>query len=435
MQDALASLLHTTFGEYVEGLHNLDTSKFPLTLRDLKLKPNKIQEELDEDGAFPFDITDGRIGSISVNPGWMGTVEVVASGIVLNFAFSPMKAMKAAMKGPEQEQQHYEARAGPPPAPAAPVAPRYCSQHSTSEHRTKVEPRFRECSSCRLRVQTNYEDFTLCPPCSDKEHRCMLCGKNAPQAGSYVPAVTANGPCQHDNGLPPPPPGSDRQNRDRRESDRWGGGDRSGHGRANEDGLPPPPPPPPRGAGRQGQGQDDKDMYAPPPSRGGQYGDPRDRDQDPSWRSTSAAQNPRDMPFGGAPPSARGPLSPSGQGSLDSYRPPRDNMKGQGGGLGGYSPGPARGPPGPPRGLYSPAGPNQDGGLFDGLWKMLHMQWGSLQGSCMNNGPGHYHDDRMGQADPYGRGGRQMQGPGTRAAPQGPGTRAAPPDHAWRGGA
>ena len=39
-----------------------------------------------------------RIGHITITPGWMGTVEVVATNIVLNLAFSPMKAMNNAMK-------------------------------------------------------------------------------------------------------------------------------------------------------------------------------------------------------------------------------------------------------------------------------------------------------------------------------------------------
>lgn len=469
MQDALASLLHTTFGEYVEGLHNLDTSKFPLTLRDLKLKPNKIQEELDEDGKFPFDITDGRIGSISVNPGWMGSVEVVATNVVLSFTFSPMKAMRAAMKGPDQEEQVQEvARPGPPPPP---VPPRYCSMHNSSEQRPKVEPRFRECMSCHLKVQTNYADFTLCPPCSEKEHRCMLCGKNAPQAGSYVPAITTNAAAGHRNegGLPSPPPGGDRYDRGRDASDGFGRdgpgrghdgpgrGGSYGYGRGTEDGLPPPPPPPPRGGRDRDMRDTDRDL--PPPGRnaGSSYGG-QSADRDPNWRSSSSAAQPYGSgPFGGGPASPSGPggqSGPSGQysrGPPSPHGPPGSFQGGRGGAPGG--PGGSGfggpGPRGPPRGTMPngtmPNGNTKDstgGGLFDGLWSMINVQWGNLQGSCLSNTPGMVNQDRAGRPNElFGRpnepfGGRPNEPfgrPNESSVARGYGTR--PPEQAWRGGA
>lgn len=209
MEAALRHMLQTSFGEYVEGLDKAQGASFPLVLKDLKLKEQKIQEELDEgDGNFPFDITSGKVGSITVSPGWMGTVEVTASNIVLNFAFAPMKAMNKAMnrKNEDEDEEDDEPvpqhrlqgmpmqqmqQRGPPPAPAAPVPPRYCTMHGTSEQRVKIEPRMVECASCHTTVQTNYSEFTLCPACSEREQRCMLCGKDAPNAGNYMPAMTA----------------------------------------------------------------------------------------------------------------------------------------------------------------------------------------------------------------------------------------------------
>lgn len=445
MQDALSSILHNSFGEYIEGLHNLDTSRFPLTLSNLKLKPSRIQEEMDEDGKFPFDITAGRIGSISVNPGW-GTVEVKASDIVLNFTFNPMKAMRAAMKGPDPEEQ--EVRHQPPPPP---VPPRYCRLHSSSEQRPKVEPRFKECYSCRTKVQTNYADFTLCPPCSEKEHRCMLCGKDAPQAGNYVPAASAN-PCGHDYreaGVPPPPDGSrfdrdrrdDRFGRDDRRDDRVGDryGDTSakgaGYGRGMDDGLPPPPPPPPRGRGGG-------DLPPHPPSRGeGSAATERGRgfrSNEPAFdsvRSASSTAQQQSGPFGG------GPLSPEGRqhGPMASFQ---RGAGGPGAGPGqGYSQ-TARGgmdyPRGPPQPGFANK-PKEEGGMFDGIWNMLNAQWGQLQGSCMSGprederpfyGAGHG-QGQLGYAGGASGGG----GGGNWGNRAGPGPRGQPSEPAWRGGA
>jgi len=59
------------------------------------------------------------------------------------------------------------------------IPPRFCCMHDATQKRPKTEPKFRECTSCRVKVQTNYADFALCPPCSDKENRCMLCGSSA----------------------------------------------------------------------------------------------------------------------------------------------------------------------------------------------------------------------------------------------------------------
>lgn len=193
--------LQNTLGEYVSGgFKNIDASKFPLTLRDLKLNEKRIQEDMDEDGSFPFEFSNGKIGSISVNPGWLGGVEVCATDIVLNFSFSAVRAMNWAMKAEEPEEEVEEEFQMNPMAPIAPsamanqpvppvlMAPRYCTAHDTSEKRMKIEPRLQECMGCHTNIQTSYADFTLCPGCSNLQKQCMICGASAPTVGSYVPA-------------------------------------------------------------------------------------------------------------------------------------------------------------------------------------------------------------------------------------------------------
>jgi len=83
-----------------------------------------------------------------------------------------------------------QAAASPPPPPQVPapsMAAKYCTSHNRTEKRPKTEPRFCECSSCHVQIQTNYADFAMCPPCSDKHNRCMICGTSALEHRSYLP--------------------------------------------------------------------------------------------------------------------------------------------------------------------------------------------------------------------------------------------------------
>lgn len=82
-----------------------------------------------------------------------------------------------------------------PPLQASSIPPRYCLMHGTSEKRKKVTtPKFWDCMSCGRKVSTNYTNFTLCPPCSERDMRCMICGSSAPEAGNYVPPATLTAP-------------------------------------------------------------------------------------------------------------------------------------------------------------------------------------------------------------------------------------------------
>lgn len=61
-------------------------------------------------------------------------------------------------------------------APEAPAKPVYCRAHDTREKRRKVDPRLKECQGCSVQVCSNYEDFSLCPSCSDRDQKCLCCG-------------------------------------------------------------------------------------------------------------------------------------------------------------------------------------------------------------------------------------------------------------------
>eukprot|EP00928_Gymnodinium_smaydae_P054549 TRINITY_DN382_c0_g1_i1.p1 TRINITY_DN382_c0_g1~~TRINITY_DN382_c0_g1_i1.p1 ORF type:complete len:423 (-),score=91.52 TRINITY_DN382_c0_g1_i1:92-1255(-) len=255
MEAKLKEVLQNTFGEYVRGLDKVDV-QFPLVLNNLQLKEKEIQDAIDENGNFPFDITDGRIGQITVKPGWMGSIEVCATNVVLNMSFSAVKAMKRAMRPEEPEEEEEAVGHGypgyPPPqmmAPAAPIAPRFCCNHDASEKRVKGEPMERECRGCKVRLQTSYADFAYCPACSERLRSCMICGDHAPDKGNYVPhaqlppqlagaaasqqgmqrGFNDNGPISRE--LPPPPPPPLQGN--------------TGRAAANFEGHPPAPPAPP----------------------------------------------------------------------------------------------------------------------------------------------------------------------------------------------
>jgi len=294
MEAALRGMLESTFGDFVEGLDKANALSFPLKLKDLKLKEKRIQEELDEDGNFPFDLSDGRIGNITVTPGWMGTVEVVATNVVLNFAFSPMKAMNKAMRKESEDEGEEEPFMGVPGRAAAhpgvqvaDVPPRFCQNHFTSAQREKIDPTMRPCQQCGTQITSTYAEMSFCPPCSNSLERCMICADHAPVAGNYIPPKTLNqggapppgavyampdpgsgacGACaKRGSTLPPPPPPSQSQSPSRRMLDfDW----RAGSGSPSQQ-PPPPPPPPSRGGTGPSQSHRPKDTSRPAPREKG----------------------------------------------------------------------------------------------------------------------------------------------------------------------
>lgn len=182
MEALVRTIIKRQFGDYLSGLDSLDTSKFPLTLRNLKLRPDKINQELDD---VPFEVREGVIGQVKLNPTWSGSVAITASNIQLEVQVTATKAMQYATNMfQDQNDENIDARPVPPPI----VAPRYCSLHNTSEKRRKTNtPQPLSCRSCRATYMTSYSDFTFCAVCSDRERLCMICGASAPAAGNYVP--------------------------------------------------------------------------------------------------------------------------------------------------------------------------------------------------------------------------------------------------------
>lgn len=216
MEQIVTYFLKGYFEEFVNGLDtNIDCSTFPVTLRRLEIKQEKIKEIIEESGApCPFEFTNGMIGCVKLMPSWTGSLEVVASDVRFNLAFCPVKAMQKAWNPAEddEEDEHNQVpidiqmglaalRPGGPAgprdsagpgdygqAPPPQVAPCYCTVHDAPGKRRKAEPRGVECKSCRMPLQTNYVDFAICPPCSRRDMRCMCCGAEAlDRAPQYPP--------------------------------------------------------------------------------------------------------------------------------------------------------------------------------------------------------------------------------------------------------
>jgi len=95
MESVARYILKSYFDEYVTGLDsNIDCSKLPITLRNLKLKGKRIQEDMDENGESPFEFSDGQIGVVQLAVSWRGVIQINLSDIILNLRFSPFKAIK-----------------------------------------------------------------------------------------------------------------------------------------------------------------------------------------------------------------------------------------------------------------------------------------------------------------------------------------------------
>lgn len=202
MEAALRSVLKDTLGDYVqEGLEQADASSFPMELRDVQLNAKRVNHELRGGHGSAIELTSGTIGSVKVTPGWMGNIEVVATNIQLSFSFSPTKAigsgmmqamsrsedaeLSAAIAASMEEAQNILSAAPLEVTPrlqpmANPVPARgqcFCSEHDSSEKRTKVSPEVKECMRCRAKLMCSYTDFKYCPSCSGLEQKCVICGQ------------------------------------------------------------------------------------------------------------------------------------------------------------------------------------------------------------------------------------------------------------------
>jgi hypothetical protein len=185
MEGAIRAAIQDSLGDYVKrGLGKSDIS-FPMVLRNLELNEKKVQEIWDEERDSALQLTKGVIGSVKIEPGWMGNIEVTATNVQLSFSFSATQALKNKMK-PDTEHidsgcNHGGGGPAPwePPAPPPNCPPRFCSAHDTSDKRVKGEPVSRDCQNCGITLTSSYEGFKLCPPCSEKQQRCMICGCHA----------------------------------------------------------------------------------------------------------------------------------------------------------------------------------------------------------------------------------------------------------------
>jgi hypothetical protein len=66
---------------------------------------------------------------------------------------------------------------------------RYCRLHNVRERRAKVKTRLQECKGCFMKIQTNCAEFALCPPCAEKDNRCMICGAGVHEPLYNVPST------------------------------------------------------------------------------------------------------------------------------------------------------------------------------------------------------------------------------------------------------
>mmetsp|Transcript_19363 Transcript_19363/g.45030 ORF Transcript_19363/g.45030 Transcript_19363/m.45030 type:complete len:350 (-) Transcript_19363:42-1091(-) len=214
MDSAIKYVLKTYLEEYVLGLDNLDTSSLPVTLSNLTLKEAKIKEDMEQDSNSPLQFIDGTIGKVQFQPvSLFGRIRVVASDVVLNLNFNPIKAVQRAMRPPvddELDEQNQvpmdiqEKLAGvqapsavqtaliPPKAAAQASAGRsstvlFCEMHKRSEKRPKAAFRRAPCNSCGTVLDTNFAELTHCASCAEKKGRCMICG-NASSSSSTAGA-------------------------------------------------------------------------------------------------------------------------------------------------------------------------------------------------------------------------------------------------------
>lgn len=238
MEAALKSVLAETLSGFVtKGLEQANAASFPLQLHNLELNAKRLNHELDSRGESSIRLEAGKIGKITITPGWMGNVEVKASDVELNVSFSAMKAasngMKRAMDGNDdddlaaaiaasleeaqtQTNQKGTARAPPPvadpcprkpPAPCAnddqlppappPLNPQgfapsehacYCAAHNCSEKRPKTDRvQTNQCMRCGKKVHSTYAKLALCVSCSVTRNQCMICGSSADIPSQQLP--------------------------------------------------------------------------------------------------------------------------------------------------------------------------------------------------------------------------------------------------------
>lgn len=193
MEASIKEFLKSALGDYLTGLGQLDRQSLsePLTLRNVRLKRNAINEDL-EATEVPLTVHNGEIGALTLNMNWRGQITFVAENVDAYFSMNTLM-----MARPAADVLGKGSLDMLPPAllydgKQSPEAPIFCRLHNTSEQRKKQdEAAFRECQECKQLMSTNYETFTVCPPCARRTQRCMICGDSCQENGHRAPALPA----------------------------------------------------------------------------------------------------------------------------------------------------------------------------------------------------------------------------------------------------
>lgn len=113
MESVLRHVLKHFLDTYISGLDNIDCSTLEgVTLRDLKLKDERIAQGNEGQEDSPLQLVAGSVGMLQLKALELGKLQIVASEVVFDFSFSPMKAL----------QQAVVSSSAPPPSQFAPEA-------------------------------------------------------------------------------------------------------------------------------------------------------------------------------------------------------------------------------------------------------------------------------------------------------------------------
>jgi hypothetical protein len=198
MEDLLRSYLKGFLDDYIQGLdESYAFSNGGVTLRDLKLRTEKLQKCMPRHSAF--ELTGATIGSLQMKVAWPGNVQLVLSDVSFDLNFNPSEFMKkkfgdrltprkgaAVPEGyvyrlPHDLQQPSNWLPMMTGAPLARVekTPAFCTKHRRAKDRKKGRPWVTSCGSCGVWLHTNYAECSLCGPCSKLESKCMACGEDS----------------------------------------------------------------------------------------------------------------------------------------------------------------------------------------------------------------------------------------------------------------
>jgi len=97
LEQAMQFLIKNVFEDYVNGLERSKGSGGACEFNNLTLKVQKINDELDEDGNSPFSIDSGKVAMVSLQPTWLGGVNLKIDGLEIGLSFNAIKAFSMGM--------------------------------------------------------------------------------------------------------------------------------------------------------------------------------------------------------------------------------------------------------------------------------------------------------------------------------------------------